>query len=32
MLLDAKCDKNAQDHDGFTALHHAARYGILLNI
>ena len=31
MLLDAKCDKNAQDHDGFTALHHAARYRILLN-
>ena len=25
MLLDAKCDKDAQDHDGFTALHHAAR-------
>ena len=26
ILLDAKCDKNAQEHDGFTPLHHSARY------
>lgn len=24
-LLDAKCDKNAKERDGFTALHHASR-------